>query len=217
MLPDVHCSRRGRMLAMAEGATPPGAGTRATRTGRLVMPYRTVLLAAVVACLAVVAAAQTAPPPVRIRGTIAAVDDKSIAIATREGPTVTIALGEKLTVSAVKAADISEIKAGTFIGTAAEAGAGGMLQALEVVVFPESMRGTGEGHYDWDLKPGSTMTNATVSAVVEGVSGRNLELSYKDGTATVTVPPKTPIVTFVPGMRADLKKGQKVFVVATPM
>ncbi|HKO07561.1 MAG TPA: hypothetical protein VJ487_07580 [Alphaproteobacteria bacterium] len=179
------------------------------------MPYRTVLLAAVVACLAVVAAAQTAPPPVRIRGTIAALDDKSIAIATREGPTVTIALGEKFTVSAVKATDISEIKAGTFIGTAAEAGAGGMLQALEVVVFPESMRGTGEGHYDWDLKPGSTMTNATVSAVVEGVSGRDLELAYKGGSTKVRVPANVPIVTIVPAERADLKAGLPAFAVAS--
>lgn len=179
------------------------------------MPYRTVFFALFIAAFAATAALAQNAPPVRIRGTIAAVGDKSIAIATREGPTVTLALGEKFGVSAVKAATIADIKSGTFIGTAAEPGEGGMLQALEVLIFPESMRGTGEGHYDWDLKPGSSMTNATVSAVVAGTSGPDLELAYKGGMTKVRVPPNVPIVTIVPAERADLKPGLRVFAVAT--
>ena len=182
------------------------------------MLFRTASLAALVVCVAAVALAQTAPAPTptRIRGTIAAVDAASVSIATREGPTVTFPLSEKLTVGAVKAIDISEIKTGTFIGTAAEPAPDGTLTALEVLVFPEAMRGTGEGHYPWDLKPGSNMTNATVSAVVEGTSGRDLELAYKGGTAKVRVPPNVPIVTVVPAERADLKPGLAVFAIALP-
>ncbi|HYB09319.1 MAG TPA: hypothetical protein VEJ16_06595 [Alphaproteobacteria bacterium] len=172
-----------------------------------------VLALTFIVCVVGAAQAQNAPP-VRIRGQIAAIDDTSMTIATREGPKVTLKLADNLGVNAVVRAKLSAVKPGTFIGTAAESAPDGNLRALEVLIFPEALRGSGEGHYDWDLKPGSTMTNATVTAVVKGKSGRNLELSYKDGTATVTVPPKTPIVTFVPGMRADLKKGQKVFVVA---
>jgi hypothetical protein len=85
-----------------------------------------------------------------------------------------------------------------------------------VVVFPEAARGTGEGHYDWDLGPNSTMTNANVDTVVQGTSGRNLKLSYKGGNNEVTVPPNVPIVTFTTAARTDLTPGKKVFIVATP-
>ena len=154
-------------------------------------------------------------PPTRIRGTSAAIDDKTMTVATREGPKVKIRLADNLGVNAVVRDKLSSIKPGAFIGTAAEAGPDGKLRALEVLIFPDSMRGTGEGHYDWDLKRGSTMTNANVDAAVAGKSGRELELSYKGGTAKVVVPPKAPIVTIVPAKRGDLKKSQKVFVVAT--
>jgi len=180
------------------------------------MKLRTATLAALIVSFAALALAQApSSPPVRIRGTISAVSDNSVSIATREGPTVTLALGEKFTVSAVKAAAISDIKPGVFIGTAAEPGAGGALVALEVLIFPENLRGTGEGHYDWDLKPGSSMTNANVSGVVESGGGRDLELTYKDGTAKVHVPPGAPIVMLVPAERADVKAGLPVFAVAT--
>jgi len=110
----------------------------------------------------------------------------------------------------------SDIKPGSFIGTAATTGTDGKLTATEVVVFPESARGTGEGHYAWDLGPNSSMTNANVDTVVEGTSGRDLKLSYKGGNNVVTVPQNVPIVTFAPAARTDLTPGKKVFVVATP-
>jgi hypothetical protein len=94
-------------------------------------------------------------------------------------------------------------------------GADGSLDALEVLVFPEAARGTGEGHYPWDLKPDSMMTNATVATVAKTPDGQTLTLKYKDGTQTIKVKPGTPIVTFVPGDKADAKVGAKVFLGAT--
>jgi hypothetical protein len=176
------------------------------------MNLRPVFVGLAATLLATLAVAQT--PPTRIRGTIDAVDGQTLTVATREGPKVSIALPEKFGLASVKKVELSAIAPGTFIGTAAKPGADGQLEALEVVVFPESMRGTGEGHYDWDLAPGTSMTNANVDAAVQSKSGRELTLSYKGGSVKVTVPPDVPVVTTAPAERADLKPGAPVFVVA---
>nr|WP_318289990.1 hypothetical protein [Paraburkholderia sp. BL8N3] len=120
-----------------------------------------------------------------------------------------------VTVSAVKAMQLSDIKPGSFVATVATTGTHGKLTATEVVVFPESARGSGEGHNTWDLGPNSTMTNANVDTVVHGISGRNLKLWHKGGNNEVSVLPNVPIVTFTPAARTDLTAGKKVFVVAT--
>ena len=92
----------------------------------------------------------------------------------------------------------------------------GTQTALEVLVFPEAMRGSNEGHYPWDLKPGSMMTNATITdAVVESAGGRRMTLKYKDGEKTVVVPADIPIVTFEPGERAMVVPGAHVLIAAT--
>jgi len=162
------------------------------------------------------ALAQTpAAKPSRIRGDIVALDGDVLKVHRRSGDTVSIELKPAVTVSAVKAMQLSDIKPGSFVGTAATTGTDGKLTATEVVVFPEAARGTGEGHYDWDLGPNSTMTNANVDTVVQGTSGRNLKLSYKGGNNEVTVPPNAPIVTFTTAARTDLTPGKKVFIVAT--
>lgn len=153
-------------------------------------------------------------PPSHIRGTIVRVDGQTLIVTTREGPTASIALAQKTNIAAMKKVDLSAITPGTFIGTAAKPDADGQLQAIEVLVFPASGRGTGEGHYDWDLAPGTSMTNANVDAAVQSSSGRELTLSYKGGSVKVTVPPDVPVVTPVPADRADLKPGAPVFVVA---
>lgn len=155
-------------------------------------------------------------PPQRIRGTIDASNATTLTLTTREGTHQTIALNDKTRYSAVKALKMSAIKKGSFIGTAGKPGANGEIEAMEVVVFPEEARGTGEGHYDWDLMPGSSMTNATVSAVVSGNNGRDLDLTYKGGSAKVKVPKDVPVVTFVPASTKDLKAGLATFVIATP-
>ncbi|MGF6963607.1 hypothetical protein OKW43_000612 [Paraburkholderia sp. WC7.3g] len=152
----------------------------------------------------------------RIRGEIVSHDGDTLKVHRRSGDTVSIDTKPAASVSAVKTMQLSDIKPGTFIGTAATTGTDGKLTATEVVVFPESARGTGEGHYAWDLGPKSSMTNANVDTVVQSTSGRDLKLSYKGGSNVVTVPPNVPIVTFTPAERSDLTPGKKVFIVATP-
>ena len=163
----------------------------------------------------VVLAQTPAAKPSRIRGDIVSLDGDVLKVHRRSGDTVSIELKPTVAVSAVKALQLSDIKPGSFVGTAATTGTDGKLTATEVVVFPESARGSGEGHYAWDLGPNSTMTNANVDTVVQGTSGRNLKLSYKGGNNEVTVPANVPIVTFTPAARTDLTAGKKVFVVAT--
>jgi len=168
------------------------------------------------ATLASAAFAQAPTKPARIRGEIVSLDGDTLKVHRRSGDTVSIEVKPSLNVSAVKPVQLSDIKPGTFIGTAATTGTDGKLTATEVVVFPESARGTGEGHYAWDFGPNSSMTNANVDTVVQGTSGRDLKLSYKGGNNVVTVPPNVPIVTFTPASHTDLMPGKKVFVVATP-
>lgn len=156
------------------------------------------------------AAAQT--PNFRIRGKITAVAGDAVSIATREGPTVVVLLAPDARVVTTVGASVADIKPNSFIGTAAVPQADGTLEALEVHIFPEAMRGAGEGSRDFDLAPGSTMTNATVSGAVSvgtggATGGPTFRLTYKGGEKTVVVPPGVPVVTFAPGSRADVKPG----------
>ena len=160
------------------------------------------------------ALAQTAPPT-RVRGTIAAITGNQLTVQAREGQTLEITLAEPLTVAAVKNVALESIAPGSYIGTATRTGADGKLTALEVLVFPEAMRGRGEGHFAWDLEPGSMMTNGTVKGAVTASSGRELSIGFKDSANTVYVPPGVPVVTFAPAERADLKPGAPVFIVAS--
>jgi hypothetical protein len=172
-----------------------------------------ILAAAIGLVLAGGAFAQTAPP-IRIRGTIAALDGLALTIATREGSSVKVMLDDKYTVAAPRKLTLADVKPNSYVGTAAVTAADGTLTALEVVVIPEAGRGNGDGHYAWDLAPGSTMTNGNVDAVVEANAGRMLTLSYKGGSVKVTVPENVPIVAFGPADRSDLKVGARVFVAA---
>jgi hypothetical protein len=150
----------------------------------------------------------------RVRGAIVSLEGNTLTVHRHSGDTVTIALAADARVSAVRSIALADITTGSFIGTAAKRAPNGHLIAQEVVVFPEAERGTGEGHYGWDLGPNSTMTNANVDAVVEGTQGRDLHLSFKGGKNVVTVPPTVPVVKFVPASRADLLPGKQVFVIA---
>lgn len=157
--------------------------------------------------------AQTAPT--RLRGSIAAIDDKAATIATREGSSVKVNLADNWGVLLVAPATLADIKENSFVGIASLRAPDGTLNALEVLVFPENMRGVGEGHYPWDLQPESLMTNATVAKLAAAPSGQTLTLKYKDGTQTINVTPGTPIVTFEPGTKADAKVGAKLMATAT--
>jgi hypothetical protein len=150
--------------------------------------------------------------PVRVRGTVVSVDGSTLVVHSREGADVSIHLADNWSVTGVVKASMSDIKQGAFIGTASLPRPDGSLRALEVLVFPEAMRGSGEGHYPWDLKPTSMMTNATVGNVVDGVEGRTVTLSYKGGEKKVTIPVDAPIVTFADAAKTDVKAGAPVFV-----
>lgn len=179
------------------------------------MTAAALLLAGAVAAPAV---AQTpAATPSRIRGQIVSMNGDTMIVHRTNADNVTIAVKPEVVVSTVKNVKLADIKPGTFIGTAATPDANGKLTATEVLVFPEAARGSNEGHYPWDLSPTSTMTNANVDSVLQGTSGRDLKLSYKGGSKTVTVPENIPVVTFAPAAHSDLVAGRKVFVIAMPV
>ena len=160
-----------------------------------------------------VAFAQT-PAPVRVRGVISSVDATGLHVTTKSGEKVTLKLADDATFTIIAPIAISAIKPGSFIGTAAVTQPDGTLKALEIQVFPESMRGVGEGHRPWDLGSNSTMTNGTVGDLKVS-KGRLLTLTYKGGEQKVFVPEKAPIITYLPGTKADMKKGAHVIVTAT--
>jgi RNase P/RNase MRP subunit p29 len=169
-----------------------------------------------VAAAPVIASAQAASEQVRIRGTIVRVDANTLVVQDRGGEVVSLARPADMAVSEVYRIKLSDIKQGSFIGTAAMPQADGTQKALEVVVFPEAARGTGEGHRPWDLLPQSTMTNATVADLAAAPKsvrgGQQLRLTYKGGEKTVIVPPDVPVVTFRPGTETLLVPGAKVLV-----
>ena len=174
---------------------------------------RTMLLSTALAVAVSRAHAQTTTS-VRVRGTIEAVKNGTLLVKTRSGNEQSIKLADKVAYGLVVPIAISAVKTGAFIGTAAVSEPDGSLKALEIHVFPEAMRGSGEGHRDWDLGNGSSMTNGTIGAVTQ-TDGRTLHLSYKGGEQIVHIPPGTPIVTFEPGTaNAILKSGTHIIVTA---
>jgi len=175
--------------------------------------YR-LLLVIVVSLLCAQVLAQ--PAARRIRGDIASIEGPKLQVVTRTGDKVAIELDDKYSVSAVVPADVATIKPGTYVGTATMPQPDGTQRALEVLIFPEAARGSGEGHYPWDLQPGSMMTNATVAQILSVDQAHRMTLKYKDGEQTVAVPAGAPIVTLEPGDRAMLKPGAHVIVSATP-
>ena len=163
-----------------------------------------------------VQAQQANPAPVKVRGTIDTVTDEAITIIKKDGTKQVVALAPKIGVSALVKAQMSDIKQGVFIGTTARPSKDGSLHATEVHIFPESMRGAGEGHYPWDTDADATMTNASVAEMVTAVDGQTLTLKYKTGETKVTVVPETSIVSVTPGTKDDLKKGAAVFAICQP-
>lgn len=150
----------------------------------------------------------------RLRGTIDDVHGNTLSMTTRGGEHLSMALADKLGVTWITAVPVEAIKPGSYIGATAVPEPDGSLKALEVHVFPEPMRGVGEGHRPWDLAPGSTMTNATVGDV-KLVEGRVLRLTYPGGEKTINIPPTTPVVTFEQATPAALTKGAHIMVTAT--
>jgi acetyl/propionyl-CoA carboxylase alpha subunit len=156
--------------------------------------------------------AQQAPPPVRIRGTIEAVDGNKLSIKTREGADVKVTMTDNAAVFAVVKTSLSEIKEGSYIGVSAMPEPDGTQKAFAVHIFPENQRGAAEGFRPWDARANSTMTNATVAQTVKGTDGQNITVKYKDGEKKVVVPPETPVVTFVASDKSEVKAGAKLII-----
>jgi hypothetical protein len=152
------------------------------------------------------------PPPVRIRGTIESVDGVTLMIKSREGDSMKVRMTDNVAVFGVAKTELSEIKPGSYIGVSAMPEPDGTQKALAVHIFPENQRGAAEGFRPWDLRAGSTMTNATVAETVKGTDGQNILVKYKDGEKKVVVPPGTPVVTFVTGDKSEVKPGAKIII-----
>jgi len=175
-----------------------------------------VLSVGLLAALSAAALAQApAGPPVRIRGVVEKIDGLVLTVKAKGGETVAVRMTENYVVTGVAKASVADVAVGRFIGTATVGERDGALVALEVHVFPESMRGTGEGHRDWDLALGSLMTNANVANVTAVGKDRVLTVQYKGGEKRIFVPESAAIVSFTPAERSELKPGAHVFVNST--
>src|SRR5947209_20219760 len=167
-------------------------------------------IAAVV--IAAVSAAAFAQAPTRIRGTIEQVEGNTLTIKARSGELMKVKVPDNVVVTGITKASVADIANGKFIGTTTVGQRDGALVAEEVHIFPESMRGTGEGHRDWDLRPQSKMTNANVADIKSMGDGKVLTVQYKGGEKQVLVTPRTSVVNFEPASRSDLKAGAPVFI-----
>ena len=174
------------------------------------MLARPLFAVAMVAVSSLGATAQQPPSPSRVRGTIVSVDGDVLSVKSRSGEDVKLHMTGDMRVVGITKISLSDIKVGSFVGTTTVPDPDGTQKAVEVHVFPEEMRGTGEGSRPFDLRPNSTMTNATVAESVVGNDGHTLLVKYKDGEKKVVVSPDTPVVTYVPADKSELKAGAKI-------
>lgn len=177
-------------------------------------PFAMTLSLALVIATGAVAAPPAPPAPDAVRGTVSSIEARRIVVKTKAGPRA-IDLTPEWTVQVTKPVAISEIKEGSFIGTAEMPQEDGTGRSLEVHVFPPGVK-IGEGHYAWNLRKGSMMTNGTVGKVTTGAKGRELQVSYSTGTRKIVVPAKVPVVQITNGDRTLVKVGTPVFLVAFP-
>jgi hypothetical protein len=166
------------------------------------------------ATAATVLAQAPASPPVRIRGTIEKLEGQGLTVKDRSGQTMSVKLADNFMVVGIFKGSVADIASGRFIGTTTVGERDGALVAEEVHIFPESMRGTGEGHYDWDLKPSSKMTNANVANIVNMANDRVMTVQYKGGEKKILVTKDTVVVTYAPVDKSELKRGAPVFLVS---
>ena len=171
---------------------------------------RPLVAVAMVAASSLFAVAQPPPSPSRVRGTIVSVDGEVLSVKSRSGEDVKLRMTGDVRLVGIIKISLSDIKLGSFVGTTTVPGPDGRHNAVEVHVFPEDMRGTGEGSRPYDLRPNSTMANATVAETVAGNDGQTLMIKYKDGEKKVVVASDTPVVTYVAADKTELKPGAKI-------
>jgi hypothetical protein len=172
------------------------------------------ILSAAFVVAATAALAQAPADTVRVRGTVQSVDGSMLTVKSRDGADLKIKLADNAVIRTVTGKTVADVKQGLFVGITAMPQPDGTQKAVEIHIFPEAARGTGEGHRPWDLIPGSTMTNANVDSEVAISDGKKLVLKYKDGDKTFIVPDDIKVVMFAPGTAADVKPGAKIFIVA---
>ena len=178
------------------------------------MKFWTISAGAVALVFASSMAVAQQPQFVRLRGAIESLDGQTLTVKTRDGATMTMKLPENVAVRGLEKKSVADVKQGGFIGITAMPLPDGTQKAVEIHIFPEAMRGTGEGHRPWDLMPNSTMTNGNIDSAVASADGKELVLKYKNGEKKFIIPANVEVVMFVPGSTADLKPGEKVFVAA---
>ena len=152
------------------------------------------------------------PERMNVRGTIEKIDGNAMMVKTREGTNVTINLADNAAVRGLVKVSLADVKPGSYIGVSAMPQADGTERAMHVHIFPEAMRGAGEGYRPFDVRPGSTMTNAAVDTTVVGTDGQIITVKYKDGEKKFIVPADAPIVAYMPGTRDELKPGAKIMI-----
>jgi hypothetical protein len=179
-----------------------------------IMTRRTLGASAIALLFAASFAAAQAPQMVRVRATLEDVSVPMLTAKSRDGAEMKIKLADNAPVNEVVKASLSDIKADSYIAVTAMPQPDGTQKAVAILIFPEAMRGVGEGHRPWDLEPNSTMTNATVAEQVAGTDGQTVTVKYKDGDKKILVTPATIIVTYKKSAASDLKAGQKIFVAA---
>jgi hypothetical protein len=184
--------------------------------GEVAMRAKSFVAGLVAAMLALPVAAQTPSggAPMRIRGSVEALDGQTLRVKSRNGETLSVALAPNFTVLGVVAKTVADIKPGDYVASTSVKGPDGRLKAIEVHIFPENMRGVAEGQFAWDLVPEGIMTNATVAQITSAPEGQVVRVTYKGNEAEVTIPPGIPIVTYVPGDPSLLKPGAAVFLIA---
>jgi len=170
--------------------------------------------AALLTLPAVAHAQAQAGTPMNVRGSVVSLSGNVLKVTTREGATVDVTLAEGWKVAGVGHAAIADIKSGDYVGIASLPKSDGGDGALEVVIFPPAMKGLGEGNHGWDLKPNSSMTNATVANAVKGVDGHTVTVTYHGTEKKISVPDGTPVVGFAAATKDNLVAGAKVFIPA---
>jgi hypothetical protein len=161
-----------------------------------------------------ITAASAQDAPVRVRGTIDRVEGNIYIVKARGGAELKVKLKDDALVVALIKASLTDIKQGSYVGVSGMPQPDGSQKALEVHIFPESMRGVGDGHRGWDLQPSSTMTNGNVEQTAASSDGQVLTLKYKDGEKKIVVPSDAPIVVYVPAEKSELKPGANIFIAA---
>jgi len=180
------------------------------------------MIGATCAVLLASAAVFAQDKPMRVRGTVEQIDGAMMTVKSREGDTLKVKLADEVKVVALVKSSLADIKPNSFVGSTAMPQPDGTWKAVEVHIFPEEMRGTGEGDRPYDYKPQSTMTNGTVNSLakttmtgtVASEEGTTLTLDYKGGSKKIDVTPQTVIVSYVPGTREELKPGASIYLPA---